>query len=300
VNAPGPARLDSKEADSILLRAHADLAHALGYNAAMFRSLIEKTGRLAALGRPLRPRAATWARMGLNLLFPPRCAACDAELLPQDDPLLLCGPCCLVLGPEVWQGCRRCGAWLSDRDAAGGCPFCQDMSLAFDAVFPLGRYEGPLREAVLRMKRLSHEAVSMALGGLLVQRRGPLLADFRPDVIVPVPMHWRRRLARGVNSPEVVAKCLARVLKVPLRGRLLVRVRNTLPQKDLLPRERLANVRGAFRVRRGRSGRLDGSHVVLVDDILTTGATSSEAARVLKQAGVAAVAVAVVAKAQGQ
>jgi ComF family protein len=247
----------------------------------------------------LRPRAGGWARMGLNLLFPPRCACCEAEIPPDDGPLLLCGPCCLALGPEVWPGCRRCGAWLSDADAAGGCPFCQDVRLAFDAVFPLGRYDGPLREAVLRMKRLGRESVSMALGGLLARRRGLLLAEFRPDVIVPVPMHWRRRLARGVNSPEVVAKCLARVLKVPIRGRLLARTRNTLPQKDLLPRERWQNVRGAFRVRNGRRT-LDGSHVLLVDDILTTGATSSEAARVLRQAGAAAVAVAVVAKAQGQ
>jgi predicted amidophosphoribosyltransferase len=82
-------------------------------------------------------------------------------------------------------------------------------------------------------------------------------------------------------------------------ARLLIRKRNTLPQKELPPRERFKNLRGAFRIRKRMLPHLGGSRVVLVDDILTTGATCSEAARVLKQAGAAAVAVAVVARALG-
>jgi len=110
-----------------------------------------------------------------------------------------------------------------------------------------------------------------------------------------VPMYWKRRLVRGTNSPEIIARSVAAGLGVKARGRLLVRCRNTLPQADLSPRHRFSNVKGAFRVRKHRD--LDGARVLLVDDILTTGATCSEAARALKKAGAAVVAAAVVARA---
>jgi ComF family protein len=111
-------------------------------------------------------------------------------------------------------------------------------------------------------------------------------------------MHWAKRLFRGVNSTELMADCLGRKLGVPV-VRSVVRSRYTGPQKDLLPRERFRNVRGAFRLRRSDRQRWQDSRLLLVDDILTTGATCSEVARLLKQAGAAAVAVVVVARADG-
>jgi ComF family protein len=126
---------------------------------------------------------------------------------------------------------------------------------------------------------------------------GARLAELRADVIVPVPMFWTRRLLRGVNSPEILAESLAGRLDLPVLRRVLVRTRNTLPQFSLPPSERFPNVRGAFRVRRGYD--LSGARVLLVDDVLTTGATSSEAARALRSAGAEAVLVAVAARAPG-
>jgi ComF family protein len=158
-------------------------------------------------------------------------------------------------------------------------------------------YNGELREVVLRTKRLSCEPLATALGQLLAERRGDELAGFRPDLIVPIPMHWWRRFWRGVNNAEILAHCLGRRLGQPVARRLLIRRRPTRPQKDLRPEERFANVRDAFRLRPGEAARCRGSHVLLVDDILTTGATSSEAARMFKRAGAAAVAVAVLARA---
>jgi ComF family protein len=123
------------------------------------------------------------------------------------------------------------------------------------------------------------------------------LADFAPDVVAVVPMHWRRRLFRGVNSPELVAERLAAGLSCSLAVGMLRRTRNTPPQADMPPAQRFTNMRGAFRTRRGH--RLQGASVLLVDDILTTGATCSEAAKVLRGLGAADVVVAVLARAEG-
>ena len=234
----------------------------------------------------------------LNLALPPRCLHCDADLPPEAE-ICLCLKCTQAVAPELGPCCHRCGAILpEDFLPAERCPACKDFSLKFDAVYSLGRYQGALRELVLKTKRLSSEAVSLTVGRLLAQRLGEKLTAFRADAVLPIPMHWAKRLLRGVNSPELLAACLGRKLGVPV-VRSLVRCRYTGPQKDLLPRERFRNVRGAFRLRRSDRRRWQDAQLLLVDDILTTGATCSEAARLLKQAGAAAVAVAVIARADG-
>ena len=245
--------------------------------------------------------ATNLGRQGMDLLCPPRCLHCDVELPAKHGELLLCTPCCEALGPETWPGCPRCGA-LEEADwatAPEGCPACSRVELHFQGVIPLGSYDGALRDAVLKTKRSRHESISLALGYLLARRRERELLDFRPDLVVPIPMHWTRRFHRGVNSPELLAGCLGKRLRVPVVAGLLVRTRNTLPQKDLSPPDRFRNVRGAFRVRRRQRGRVRDSRVLLVDDILTTGATCSEAAAVLKDSGATVVAAAVLARAEG-
>jgi ComF family protein len=208
---------------------------------------------------------------------------------------LLCPDCRLVLAPEVWPCCPRCAAvGSSEEGSPQGC--CRETPLHFDAAIALGGYHSELRKVVLRMKHPPGEPLSGAVGRLLALRRGELLARLATDLIVPIPMHWSRRLGRGANSPEILADCLGRFLGVAVGLRVLSRERNTLPQADLSARERFHNVRGAFRVRRGRP--LGGLRILLVDDILTTGATCSEAAKTLKQAGAAMVAAAVIARAQ--
>jgi predicted amidophosphoribosyltransferase len=191
---------------------------------------------------------------------------------------------------------------------------CQAEPLHFDAVVPLGGYRAELREAVLMMKRPAGEPLAEAMAGLYIRLRGQQIRDFRADVVVPVPMHWSRRIGRRLNSPELLARGLGRELHLPVACRRLVQWRRTLPQKSLPPGERFRNVRGAFRLRTGFDfGRIGpigrvvprrkafdfhGARVLLVDDVLTTGATCSEAAKVLKQGGASWVAVAVVDRAQ--
>jgi ComF family protein len=178
------------------------------------------------------------------------------------------------------------------------CPCCKNTQLKFDAVAALGSYDQEIRQAVLQMKRPAHNTLSTAMGRLLAHRRHDFLLEQRADLIVPIPMFWTRRLGRGTNSPEILASCLGMSLNIPVRRNVLVRCRNTLPQADLSPTRRFQNMQGAFRIRHAQF--LKNARILLVDDILTTGATCSEAARMLKQAGAVHVAVAVVAKAPGR
>ena len=117
----------------------------------------------------------------------------------------------------------------------------------------------------------------------------------RFDVVLPIPMHWLRRLGRGFDHARAIAAGLARELSLPL-GRELVRIRNTPPQVNLSRTRRMENVRGAFAVRDRVA--IAGAQVLLVDDVTTTGATASEAARALLDADAAGVTLAVLAKAE--
>lgn len=237
------------------------------------------------------------------MVFPPRCAFCEAELGDGADGFRLCEECRCRLAPERSPYCPRCGAsgcfpeGPSPDGAKLRCELCDGLSLKFVTAIPLGGYQGDLRTAVLRMKRPSGDPLSAAMGHLLGRQRRRELLRFRPDLVVPIPMFWTRRIRRGTNSPELLAESVASLLRLSPCVGVLARRRNTLPQADLPPRERFRNVRGAFRLKPGYN--FSGLRVLLVDDILTTGATCSEAARTLGGAGASAVAAAVVARAQG-
>lgn len=233
-----------------------------------------------------------------SLFFPPRCAYCDADLLEAAEPLF-CNKCRGELAPAAIDRCFHCAARVpSPEDTSDGCYFCRGASLKFDRVFTLGSYDGPLRHATLRMKHWHEEPLTLAVAQLVWQRLADDLRQLEIDAVAPVPMHWSRRFSRATNSPDLLAATFARHLGTPLGLGSMIRRRNTRTQSSLPPGQRFENVRGAFRLRRGVEFR--GAHVLLVDDILTTGATCSEVARVFKQAGAAKVHVAVVARAQGR
>lgn len=181
------------------------------------------------------------------------------------------------------------------------CFRCSKQKLQFDEVVRLGSYSGTLRTAVLRCKRATEIPLAEVLAELLWQKHAGRLAAWAPELVVPVPMHWRRRLVRGTNCPETVARCLAGRLRIP-RIQAVIRWQATRPQGPLSVPGRQENVRGAFSlwVHRllGRPLRLQDKRVLLVDDVMTTGATCQEIARLLKRAGARFVGVAVLARAE--
>jgi predicted amidophosphoribosyltransferase len=211
---------------------------------------------------------------------------------------------------EIFSGpmCARCGAPLpgislgenqamTKPRARDGCYRCNGRKLWFDGTVALSHYDGRLRDTVLRMKRVEGDALSLAMGRLLLVERGQRLAELKVDVVAPIPSHWRRRVVHRTNSAAILAEVLAGKLGVPMAERLLRRSRYTIRQTDVSPSERWGNVRRAFSVRAGYH--LRAAHVLLVDDVLTTGATCSEAARALRRAGAERVTVAVIARAMG-
>ncbi len=213
-----------------------------------------------------------------------------------DAEVALCSTCWEALQAPREAVCPKCGAFLGPHAKVGKrCWYCRTRGLVFDRVVAVGRYEGRLRELLLRFKFRRAPELSRLLSALMtqaIQRRVLLAGD---EVVVAVPLHWRRRFQRGFNQSELLAKEVASHFQLRCLKRGLARSRHTIDQTTLMPTARFRNVKGAFRA--DSPGLWAGKSVLLVDDILTTGATASECARVLKRAGARRVKVAVVARA---
>ena len=177
------------------------------------------------------------------------------------------------------------------------CPRCRQQRYAFDGATALGIYRGDLRQAVLRMKRLSEEPLAMSMGTLL----GHVLKDGAlaplPDVVLPIPMPWSRRIRRGANNVELLAQSVARVLGLPLKANWVRWQRECEKQAKLPISRRRDNVRGAFRAAPVYA--IKECHALVIDDVMTSGATSGEVAAELKSAGAGVVTVGVVARGMG-
>ncbi|MGH7367215.1 MAG: ComF family protein [Candidatus Rokuibacteriota bacterium] len=151
-----------------------------------------------------------------------------------------------------------------------------------------------MREALHAFKFRGRRALAAPLGDLLVEALEGRLPAGRPELLLPVPLHPRREHERGFNQASLVARRIGRAWDRPVRGDVLVRTLATRSQTELDAPARRANVRNAFRLRRPEL--IAGRHVVLVDDILTTGATLSECARCLRGAGASTIGVLTVAR----
>jgi len=228
-----------------------------------------------------------------DLLFPPSCIVCHCELVEGAALCSICADCLRALSLVEWPVCQRCAARVPELPGTVPCcSRCQRDKLAFDRGLALGSYDGLLRDLVLRMKKDRSELLAAAFGQLIQSRLGEALTNLSLDAIVPIPMPLRRRLSRGTNPPAALAEVLGRKLAVPTFPGLLTKPPNTSPQLGLSRAGRFQNIRGQIGIRAGYS--LETPHVLLVDDVLTTGATCSEAAKVLKRQGAREVTVLVV------
>jgi ComF family protein len=239
------------------------------------------------------------------LIAPPRCAFCGREeqtwgglksVLPH-----LCQPCQTAILPSNENRCLRCGAFAGPYlDVRRDCIHCRGERFRFETVIPLGNYRSDLRTMCLAAKRPRSEELAAALAGLLSEREESTLRAVHADVIIPVPHHWIETMRTRSHAPQTLAAVLSRRLRIPLLNQGLAKSRRTEKQAELPPTRRRTNLKGAFRVPRRYHSDLQGRRVLLVDDVLTTGATANEAARALRSANVSFVAVAVIARALGK
>jgi ComF family protein len=241
-------------------------------------------GRGPATGRPPGGRLATGP---LGWLFPAPCLGCGSALGGRPAPLLLCAPCASRLRRPPSSACPGCGRPLPEAGAAAPCAACRDRPPPWRELVAAFLYLPPMTGVVRALKFRGGEFLAPALA----ERLGARLGVGAADVVTAVPLPWTRLLARGYNQAEAVARPLAAALGLPYRRLLGRRLRRR--QTGLARGERARNARGAFRP---RGQRLEGARVLLVDDVLTTGATMADAARALREAGAGTVIAAVVAR----
>ncbi len=169
-------------------------------------------------------------------------------------------------------------------DEQGRCELCRRGLRGFDAAYCFGSYEDPLRALIHLFKYTRIRTLAGPLGEMIASA---VPRDQSFDVVTPMPLHWRRRLDRGFNQSELLARAVAR--RYGLRATNVVSRRKATPaQAGLSNAKRRANVAGAFRVKRPQA--IAGRRVLLVDDVMTTGATAAACAAALRQAGASYVA----------
>jgi ComF family protein len=217
-----------------------------------------------------------------HLLMPGICFACHQTLSPDRDDF--CATCLDQFTSDAQSTCPRCSSTVGPFvDCSEGCPKCRDESLAFERAVRLGPYEGLLRDLILGMKQPGNEGLAEAVGHWWSIRAEQRVRELHADIVVAIPLHWRRQWQRGFNQSQALATAWADQLRIPLRSSWLRRVRSTPMQTSLSPTARRENVKGAFQA--SRRARFQGKAVLLVDDVLTTGSTMSEAARAMRRAG---------------
>jgi ComF family protein len=240
---------------------------------ARFRQVVRQAGRVVVDG-----------------ILPPRCLACGTTV---GEPDALCGPCWAALNFFAPPWCAVCGLPFPHPMGEGAvCAACARARASWDRARAVMRYDKHSRPLVLGLK-YDRTHLARALGGWMHRAGGEVLEG--ADLMLPVPLHWTRLFARRYNQAGLLAHAIHAAGGPAVAPDWLVRHRRTPSQGHLGAGARARNVRGAFALRSGCS--VKGRRLVLVDDVLTTGATVEECARVLRRAGAAFVGVLTLARA---
>lgn len=244
-----------------------------------------------------REPVGQWATAFLDLLFPPLCPLCRRRLDEgRRDPL--CGDCWASLERVRSPYCMICGLPFGSfgvgSEASHPCETCRRRRPVFSYARSATLYGDSVREALHALKFRGKPALSRALGDLLAEEGARLIPVEAVECLIPVPLHPHRETERGYNQSTLLARRVGRRWGVPVVEGALRRTVATRSQIQLSEDERRRNVSGAFTLRRPRA--VSDRHVLLIDDIFTTGATVSECARVLLAGGAAAVGVLTVAR----
>ncbi len=220
----------------------------------------------------------------LDILYPRHCFACDNSLHEEVN-THICVSCMEKIKETRARRCVVCGFELGPgiTTSNNGCHECKNTNLKFEKSFFVSDNKAPIKNLIHQFKYKKHICLAKPLGHLLIKLLSQeIICEI--DVIVPVPLHWRKKQERGFNQSKLMAKKICKELSLPISINNLHRVKNTLSQTQLSRRQRQENVYDAFKVKNPE--KFNNKNVLLVDDVLTTGTTASECARSLKDSGV--------------
>lgn len=218
----------------------------------------------------------------LNLVYPVNCGVCKKSM-DASDAAGVCAGCLSELDRNPMPQCAVCGRGMDNADRI--CGVCLKARPSFTAARSVLLYEGAVKELVRVFKYGNGRSLAAPLGDMmtdLLEKEGRLIRDVR--LVTFVPMHRASIYERGFNQSELLARRISARSGLPV-ARLLEKVRRTRRQNELPREERLRNLKDAFRPYPECAGKLDGATVLIVDDVMTTGATLDECGRVLVEAG---------------
>lgn len=230
----------------------------------------------------------------IDFLAPPRCPSCE-DIVWSSKPKFWC--------PSCWENsipwlnkpfCTKCGTpfrVFPDRISQdnGFCSECLSDPPEYDMIRSACLYEGIVTKLIVNLKYRKWLFYVPPLGEILEKAFLTWFSEEHPDFIIPVPMHIQRLKDRGFNQSLLLAKELAKKVKIPCKHNIVMKVRNTTPQTKLNRTERKRNLRQAFIVSESAKVYIKDASVLIVDDVITTGTTILECAKVLKKAGAARV-----------
>lgn len=215
----------------------------------------------------------------IKLIYPTRCVLCNEVISWKEE---ICDECRLRLSYVQSPYCLRCGKEIVDEEQEY-CRDCEENPKSFLQGFPAMNYKDPLPDAIAAFKYHNRRQGAGYFARQIVRCRGEQILAANPEVLVPIPIHKRKKRQRGYNQAELLTRELGACLKIPVDTTILCRTQYTLPQKKLDAKSRELNLKKAFfsneRIVKYKS-------VMLVDDIYTTGATIEACTKLLKKHGV--------------
>lgn len=221
-----------------------------------------------------------WIDMGISLVFPRRCAICDEARPFQKEKI--CSACRKQLSYVREPRCKKCGKPIND-DTAEYCRDCSDRYHDFDQGLSLFLHDKDIRKSLYGLKYKNKREYADFYAEEMAAAFGEAFELWKPEVMIPVPLHNKKLIKRGFNQSAVLAKKIEAFCGIPVDCNYLSRTKNTDAQKTLGKNERKKNLEKAFEIS-GLHNRYE--RVLLIDDIYTTGATIDSCAKVLKEAGV--------------
>lgn len=220
----------------------------------------------------------------LQIFFPKTCPVCENIL---DRHREICDECAGRLHYIREPKCKKCGKPFETAEEGDGireyCGDCAGGGHSYESGMAVFQYSDEIKESIYRFKYHNQRTYAGFYGKAMALRYGEMIQRLGIQILIPVPISRQKKVRRGYNQAELMALALGRELQIPVDSHMLIRSRDTIPQKELNNRERRNNLKNAFKITQNS---IEYKKILLVDDIYTTGSTIDACAEVLKRAGI--------------